>query len=89
MHELLSHAAEQRFKSHEEAADEDAALAHARAAFAHTPAEGASGDGPAAFTSHQAYYTEDAVAQINDATVRNVLDYKAGRRSENVLVAHS
>ncbi|MFF4584467.1 2-hydroxyacid dehydrogenase [Streptomyces sp. NPDC001388] len=37
-------------------------------------------------TSHQAYYTEDAVGQIVDATVRNVLDYKAGRRSENVLV---
>ncbi|MGV9285953.1 2-hydroxyacid dehydrogenase [Streptomyces sp. NPDC003719] len=37
-------------------------------------------------TSHQAYYTEDAVRQIVDATVRNVLDYRAGRRSENVLV---
>ncbi|MFJ8105402.1 2-hydroxyacid dehydrogenase [Streptomyces sp. NPDC096132] len=37
-------------------------------------------------TSHQAYYTEDAVGQIVDATVRNILDYKAGRRSENVLV---
>ena len=37
-------------------------------------------------TSHQAYYTEDAVAQIVDATVKNVLDYTAGRRSENVLV---
>ncbi|MFJ3227664.1 2-hydroxyacid dehydrogenase [Streptomyces sp. NPDC086783] len=37
-------------------------------------------------TSHQAYYTEDAVAQIVDTTVRNVLDYLAGRRSENVLV---
>ncbi|MFE1836933.1 2-hydroxyacid dehydrogenase [Streptomyces sviceus] len=40
-------------------------------------------------TSHQAYYTEDAVGQIIDATVRNVLDYKAGRRSENVLVPRS
>ncbi|OPG07828.1 hydroxyacid dehydrogenase [Streptomyces sp. GKU 895] len=40
-------------------------------------------------TSHQAYYTEDAVGQIVDATVRNVLDYKAGRRSENVLVPRS
>ncbi|MES5823046.1 2-hydroxyacid dehydrogenase [Streptomyces sp. RG80] len=40
-------------------------------------------------TSHQAYYTEDAVAQIVDATVKNVLDYKAGRRSENVLVPRS
>ncbi|WP_320778570.1 2-hydroxyacid dehydrogenase [Streptomyces sp. CRN 30] len=37
-------------------------------------------------TSHQAYYTQDAVGQIVDATVRNVLDYRAGRRSENVLV---
>ncbi|MFF8968100.1 2-hydroxyacid dehydrogenase [Streptomyces sp. NPDC014995] len=40
-------------------------------------------------TSHQAYYTEDAVAQIVDATVKNVLDYNAGRRSENVLVPRS
>jgi len=40
-------------------------------------------------TSHQAYYTEDAVGQIVDATVQNVLDYKAGRRSENVLVPRS
>ncbi|MEU7644050.1 2-hydroxyacid dehydrogenase [Streptomyces huasconensis] len=37
-------------------------------------------------TSHQAYYTEDAVAQIIETTVRNVLDYTEGRRSENVLV---
>ncbi|MFE3945089.1 2-hydroxyacid dehydrogenase [Streptomyces sp. NPDC059118] len=37
-------------------------------------------------TSHQAYYTEDAVGQIVDATVRNVADYLAGRRSDNVLV---
>ncbi|KOV71194.1 2-hydroxyacid dehydrogenase [Streptomyces sp. MMG1121] len=37
-------------------------------------------------TSHQAYYTEDAVGQIVDATLRNVLDYAEGRRSENVLV---
>lgn len=40
-------------------------------------------------TSHQAYYTVDAVGQIVDATVRNVLDYQAGRRSENVLVPRS
>ncbi len=40
-------------------------------------------------TSHQAYYTEEAVGQIVDATVRNVLDYRAGRRSENVLVPRS
>ncbi|MET8326088.1 2-hydroxyacid dehydrogenase [Streptomyces sp. NPDC005181] len=37
-------------------------------------------------TSHQAYYTEDAVAQIIDATEQNVADYLAGRRSDNVLV---
>ncbi|MEU7055774.1 2-hydroxyacid dehydrogenase [Streptomyces sp. NPDC046197] len=40
-------------------------------------------------TSHQAYYTEDALGQIVDTTVRNVLDYRAGRRSEHVLVAPS
>lgn len=40
-------------------------------------------------TSHQAYYTEDAVGQIVDATVRNVVDYTEGRRSENVLVPRS
>ncbi|MFD9204308.1 2-hydroxyacid dehydrogenase, partial [Streptomyces anthocyanicus] len=37
-------------------------------------------------TSHQAYYTVDAVGQIIGTTVSNVLDYLAGRRSENVLV---
>ncbi|MFE5487800.1 2-hydroxyacid dehydrogenase [Streptomyces sp. NPDC056527] len=37
-------------------------------------------------TSHQAYFTIDAVGQIIDTTVRNVLDHIAGRRSENVLV---
>jgi D-lactate dehydrogenase len=37
-------------------------------------------------TSHQAYYTSDAVGQIIDTTLQNVLDYKAGRRSDNVLV---
>ncbi|MEV8534594.1 2-hydroxyacid dehydrogenase [Streptomyces sp. NPDC051211] len=36
-------------------------------------------------TSHQAYYTHDAVGQIIDATVRNVADYLAGRHSENTL----
>ncbi|MEV0169654.1 2-hydroxyacid dehydrogenase [Streptomyces sp. NPDC050803] len=40
-------------------------------------------------TSHQAYYTADAVGQIIDTTVKNVLDYKEGRRSENVLVPRS
>ncbi|GAA1508085.1 2-hydroxyacid dehydrogenase [Streptomyces albidochromogenes] len=37
-------------------------------------------------TSHQAYYTVDAVRQIVEATVGNVLDYTAGRRGANVLV---
>ena len=37
-------------------------------------------------TSHQAYYTADAVAQIMGTTARNVEDYVAGRRGENVLV---
>ncbi|CAM5412640.1 D-lactate dehydrogenase [Streptomyces avidinii] len=36
-------------------------------------------------TSHQAYYTHDAVGQIIDTTVANVADYLAGRRSENTL----
>ncbi|GAA5001612.1 2-hydroxyacid dehydrogenase [Streptomyces siamensis] len=40
-------------------------------------------------TSHQAYYTEDALGQIIDTTLRNVLDYAEGRRSENVLVPRS
>ncbi|MFF8270749.1 2-hydroxyacid dehydrogenase [Streptomyces sp. NPDC016562] len=37
-------------------------------------------------TSHQAYYTSDAVGQIIDTTVANVADYLAGRSSENTLV---
>ncbi|MCX4630314.1 2-hydroxyacid dehydrogenase [Streptomyces sp. NBC_01443] len=37
-------------------------------------------------TSHQAYYTHDAVGQIIETTVGNVADYLAGRRSENTLV---
>lgn len=37
-------------------------------------------------TSHQAYYTRDAVGQIIEATVQNVTDYLAGRRSANFLV---
>ncbi|MFJ4683298.1 2-hydroxyacid dehydrogenase [Streptomyces sp. NPDC091377] len=40
-------------------------------------------------TSHQAYYTEDAVGQIVDTTVGNIRDYLAGRRSANVLVPRS
>ncbi|MCP9960689.1 2-hydroxyacid dehydrogenase [Streptomyces somaliensis] len=38
-------------------------------------------------TSHQAYYTAEAVGQIVEATLRNVTDYAEGRRSENVLVS--
>ncbi|MER7761218.1 2-hydroxyacid dehydrogenase [Streptomyces sp. NPDC097619] len=36
-------------------------------------------------TSHQAYYTHDAVGQIIATTVANVADYLSGRRSENTL----
>ncbi|MFG3015928.1 2-hydroxyacid dehydrogenase [Streptomyces cinerochromogenes] len=37
-------------------------------------------------TSHQAYFTRDAVAQIAQATVGNVQDHLAGRTSDNTLV---
>ncbi|WP_030616664.1 2-hydroxyacid dehydrogenase [Streptomyces sclerotialus] len=37
-------------------------------------------------TSHQAYFTEDAVGQIVDTTLANVEDYLAGRAGENLLV---
>lgn len=37
-------------------------------------------------TSHQAYFTEDAVGQIIETTVANVEDYLAGRDNENMLV---
>lgn len=37
-------------------------------------------------TSHQAYYTVDAVSQIIATTVQNVTDYTEGRLGENVLV---
>jgi D-lactate dehydrogenase len=37
-------------------------------------------------TSHQAYFTAEAVGQIVAATVRNVEDYLAGRTNENTLV---
>ncbi|MFE6774610.1 2-hydroxyacid dehydrogenase [Streptomyces sp. NPDC057702] len=37
-------------------------------------------------TSHQAYFTRDAVGQIIAATVGNIENYLAGRVSENVLV---
>ncbi|MDT0421010.1 2-hydroxyacid dehydrogenase [Streptomyces sp. DSM 41859] len=37
-------------------------------------------------TSHQAYYTEDAVGQIIATTLQNVRDWEAGRRTPNVIV---
>ncbi|MFF9060313.1 2-hydroxyacid dehydrogenase [Streptomyces sp. NPDC101213] len=37
-------------------------------------------------TSHQAYFTEDAVGQIARTTLANVADHLAGRTSDNVLV---
>ncbi|MFI6683619.1 2-hydroxyacid dehydrogenase [Streptomyces sp. NPDC050485] len=37
-------------------------------------------------TSHQAYYTQDAVGQIVATTVENVAAYVEGRHTENVLV---
>ncbi|MGW5430020.1 2-hydroxyacid dehydrogenase [Streptomyces sp. NPDC004059] len=37
-------------------------------------------------TSHQAYFTRDAVGQIARTTVANVEDYLAGRSGDNVLV---
>ncbi|MFJ6698703.1 2-hydroxyacid dehydrogenase [Streptomyces sp. NPDC091272] len=37
-------------------------------------------------TSHQAYYTVDALGQIIEATVQNVTDYLAGRAGDNFLV---
>ncbi|WP_399092233.1 2-hydroxyacid dehydrogenase [Streptomyces sp. BBFR2] len=37
-------------------------------------------------TSHQAYFTADAVGQIIDATLANVEDYLAGRDGANLLV---
>ncbi|MEV7975592.1 2-hydroxyacid dehydrogenase [Streptomyces sp. NPDC086519] len=38
-------------------------------------------------TSHQAYFTQDAVSQIAETTVANVADYLTGRSSDNTLVA--
>ncbi|MEU7558350.1 2-hydroxyacid dehydrogenase [Streptomyces eurythermus] len=38
-------------------------------------------------TSHQAYFTEDAVGQIVRTTVSNIEDYLAGRSGDNTLVA--
>ncbi|MGW3498708.1 2-hydroxyacid dehydrogenase [Streptomyces sp. NPDC001020] len=37
-------------------------------------------------TSHQAYFTRDAVDQIIQTTVANIEDYLAGRHGENTLV---
>ncbi|MEV6290756.1 2-hydroxyacid dehydrogenase [Streptomyces sp. NPDC051896] len=37
-------------------------------------------------TSHQAYFTRDAVGQIARTTVANIEDYLAGRSGDNVLV---
>ncbi|CAL9397279.1 2-hydroxyacid dehydrogenase [Streptomyces sp. enrichment culture] len=37
-------------------------------------------------TSHQAYYTAEAVGEIVAATLRNVTDFAEGRRNDNVLV---
>ncbi|GAA2436393.1 2-hydroxyacid dehydrogenase [Streptomyces macrosporus] len=37
-------------------------------------------------SSHQAYFTRDAVGQIVEATVRNVEDHLAGRTGDNTLV---
>ncbi|MGW8376566.1 2-hydroxyacid dehydrogenase [Streptomyces sp. ODS28] len=37
-------------------------------------------------TSHQAYYTEDALGQIVETTVGNIGDYLSGRTGDNVLV---
>ncbi|WP_181805977.1 2-hydroxyacid dehydrogenase [Streptomyces shenzhenensis] len=37
-------------------------------------------------TSHQAYFTQDAVSQIAETTVANVADHLAGRSSDNTLV---
>ncbi|MEU9244254.1 2-hydroxyacid dehydrogenase [Streptomyces sp. NPDC048385] len=37
-------------------------------------------------TSHQAYFTRDAVSQIAETTVANVADYLAGRTGDNTLV---
>ncbi|MDN0200031.1 2-hydroxyacid dehydrogenase [Streptomyces sp. S.PNR 29] len=37
-------------------------------------------------TSHQAYFTRDAVGQIAETTVANVEDYVAGRTGDNTLV---
>ncbi|MCD9193327.1 2-hydroxyacid dehydrogenase [Streptomyces albireticuli] len=37
-------------------------------------------------TSHQGYFSQDAVGQIVETTARNIADYLAGRTSDNTLV---
>lgn len=37
-------------------------------------------------TSHQAYFTRDAVTQIAETTVSNLVDYFAYRSGDNALV---
>lgn len=37
-------------------------------------------------TSHQAYFTQDAVGQIAETTVRNIEDYFTDRTSDNTLI---
>jgi len=37
-------------------------------------------------TGHQAFFTREALAQIAGTTIRNLSDFEAGRRNENVLV---
>lgn len=36
-------------------------------------------------TGHQAFFTREALAQIAEATIRNLSDFEAGRANENVL----
>jgi D-lactate dehydrogenase len=40
-------------------------------------------------TSHQAYFTRDAVGQIAETTVDNIADYLVGRLNDNALVGTS
>ncbi len=37
-------------------------------------------------TGHQAFFTHEALGQIAAATIRNLSDFEAGRRNENVLI---
>jgi D-lactate dehydrogenase len=40
-------------------------------------------------TGHQAFFTHEALTQIAATTIRNLSDFEAGRRNENVLVPRS